>query len=152
MACTSTRDKDLLWLISPFLYPSPRYAEMSNVHILPGVLHDLKEITYEVDPGTLEFPDILTQHLPWQRQIVVLSSWGTTVFRCHKPFELLRDLLVEKQGPENVKAHFFMLPTRELPLTNALLIAVNPFPFTDNNVSSCSLLYSMFDSSINNFF
>ena len=111
-------------------------SDLTNIHSLPGVLHDVKEVSTS-DPNALplDYPDILTQHLSWQRQIVVLTSWGTSVFRVEKPFELLRDLILEKKGPENIKQHFYMLPTREHPLSNVLLIAVHPFLFSDNNVS-----------------
>jgi hypothetical protein len=66
---------------------------------------------------------------------VILTSHGTTVMRASKPYELLRDLLLERQGPENIKGHYEMSYNKVQPLANTVLLATHPFVFADNNVS-----------------
>ena len=136
LATRSSQDADVIWLITPFIYPTHNYTEVSSIHILPGSTIEMKEIrSKDMDQRVLEQPEVVTQHLPWRREIVVLTSHGVTVLRASKPYELLRDLLNERQGPENIKGHYEMSVNKVQPLANSVLLATHPFLLADNNVS-----------------
>jgi len=142
LATHSSHDSDVLWLIMPFLYPTQNYTEVSSIHIIPGSTIEMKEIKpRDVDPRVLEQPEILSQHLPWRREIVILSSHCVTVLRAAKPYELLRDLLVSRHGPENIQGHFEMTQNKVHPLANSVLLAIHPFLLQDTNVSVESYSY-----------
>jgi len=128
----ASRDSSAIWLISPFIYPTPNYAELSTIHMVPGLTVDIRELSIGDPSIDFQLPEVMTQHMPYRREIVVLTNQGTTVLKAAKPYELLRDLLIERQGPENMKGHFEMLPNRVQPLANCVLLAIHPFNFADN--------------------
>ncbi|CAG7786478.1 unnamed protein product [Allacma fusca] len=127
----ASQDQDATWFIVPLMYPSQHCAEVCSVHMLPGYVRDITAIplqtTNGLDLNKSQLPDVVTQHLAWSRQIVVLTPNGTVVFRQSKPFELLRDLLIERKGPENIKGHFELCASREQPLANVVLLASHPY-------------------------
>lgn len=132
------QDQDATWFIVPLMYPSQHCAEVCSVHILPGVAVDIKAIPMAssngLDLNRSPLPDVIIQHLNWSRQIVILTPNGTVVYRQSKPYELLRDLLIERKGPENIKGHFELCPNREQPLANAVLLASHPYQHVDHGV------------------
>lgn len=132
----TSRDESALWIITPFIYPTLNYAELSAIHLVKGSTIDIQEVAIrKVDPAIFEQPEVMVQHLPYRRELIILTSQGTTILKALKPYELLRDLLIERRGPENVKGHFEMIPNRVQPLANCVLLASHPFMFADNTVS-----------------
>lgn len=151
LATYVNQDADCLWLISPLLYPTPGLSEVLHLHSLGGrtVAIDMIRNT-DHDLSIQRVPDIVTQHLKWQKQIVVLTSTGSIVFRASKPYEILRSTLEERNGPENIKGHFDLGFGREYPLSNSLLLAIHPFDRADNAVYEMAVkalfLYGTYES------
>jgi len=124
------QDEDCLWLISPFLYPTNSCTEVACIHELPGTALDIKGIpdTDELtqNSNTNGLPEVFRQHLPGQKQIVVLTVNGTAVFRAMKPYEQLKDLLVNKDGGESLKGHYELGMSAVQPLANTVMVAIHP--------------------------
>lgn len=136
------------------LYPTQCLSEVFYVHKLPGRTVAVGLIPNpEYDLSLQHFPDIVSQHLKWHKQIVVLTSSGSMVFRANKPFEILKATLIEKNGPENIKGHFDLGLGREYPLSNSLLLAVHPFERADQIAYDMAVralfLYGNFDNPSN---
>jgi hypothetical protein len=110
------------------MYPSNFISEVFSIQKLPGETLDVKMIPPAwdefINPSIENLPDIITQHLNWHREIVVLTSNGTCVFRAHKPFEILKNLLTEFGNNDSLRSHFES--GKEQPLANAALLAVHP--------------------------
>lgn len=124
---------------------------MFHVHKLPGRALAIDIIpNADHDLSLQQVPDIVSQHLKWHKQIVVLTTSGSIVFRANKPYEILKATLLEKNGPENVKGHFDLGYGREYPLSNSLLLAIHPYDRVDKAVYDMAIralfLYGNFDN------
>lgn len=135
LSSIGTHEHDSFWLISPLLYPTQCFSEVSYVHKLPGKTVAIEMIpSLEYDISLQNLPDISTQHLKWHKQVVVLTTSGSMVFQANKPYEILKHTFIEKNGPENIKGHFELGLGREYPLSNSLLLAIHPFERVDQAV------------------
>ncbi|ODN01638.1 hypothetical protein Ocin01_05049, partial [Orchesella cincta] len=140
LASHTTQEQDSFWIISPLLYPTQCLSEVFYVHKLPGRAVDIQFIpTPEYDLSLQQVPDVVSQHLKWHKQIVVLTSSGSVVFRANKPYEILKSTLIERKGPENIKGHFELGMGREYPLSNSFLLAVHPFDHADQTVHDMAI-------------
>jgi hypothetical protein len=128
LAARSGQESDCFWLMTPYMYPSSYFSEVFTIQQLPGHTLDIKLIpSVKLDPALENLPDVITQHLLWQREIVVLTANGTTVFRAHKPYELLKCLMIEQGDPESISGHFNEFGvSKEQPLANSAFLAIHP--------------------------
>lgn len=112
------------------MYPTNFFSEVYSVNKISGTTLDIKLLPLSSDPsissGVEHLPDIITQHLNWQREIVVLTSHGTSVFRALKPYEVLKNLLVEYGSTDSLRSHFESGVSKEQPLANTALLAIHP--------------------------
>ncbi|CAL8074629.1 unnamed protein product [Orchesella dallaii] len=151
LASHTTQEHDSFWIISPLLYPTQCLSEVFFVNKLPGRAVDIQFIPNpEYDLSLQQVSDVVTQHLKWHKQIVVLTSSGSVVFRANKPYEILKSTLIERKGPENIKGHFELGMGREYPLSNSFLLAVHPFDHVDQSVYDMAIralfLYGNFEN------
>lgn len=151
MAAHVNQDHDSFWLINPLLYPTNCLSEVFHVHKLPGRALAIEMIpSSEHDLSLNHVPDIVSQHLKWNKLIVVLTSSGSVVFRANKPYEILKSTLLERNGPENIRGHFDLGFGREYPLSNSLLLAVHPYDRPDQTIYDMAIralfLYGNFEN------
>lgn len=121
LLCSSpSEENDVLWTISPDIFPFQKTLQESSVITrLDGrvwAVHEVPESTYPALPSPVpsKWPDppaIITQHAQPARKFVVLSAQGSYLFTTIRPFEHLRQLLVDSNGPdsETVQAFFRIL-------------------------------------------
>jgi hypothetical protein len=131
LSSRSAQESDSFWMICPFMYPTNCFSEVFSIQKLNGQTLDVKLIppTTDVSESISKLdilPDVVTQHLNWHREVVVLTSNGTTVLRIHKPYEMLKQLLIECGHTDNFRCHFDSGVSKEQPLANAALLAVHP--------------------------
>jgi len=128
LACRANQDTDSLWLLSPYMYPTSYFSEVFTIQQLPGQTIDIKLIpSSKIDQELEHLPDVVTQHLLWQREIVVLTANGTCVFKAHKPYELLKFLMIDQGDPESLFGHYNEFGVqKEQPLANTALLAIHP--------------------------
>lgn len=141
---SSKGDNDLLWVISNDTFPTqPRLIELHTVASITGKNWALQEVpnhqTFKnqpkaADSGVTEPPVLVTQHEEPQQKFIMVSPQGSHIITKLKPYEQLRQLLIDHQGPdcEAVKSFFSLL--RETQACSVCLILACSRQLQDKNL------------------
>ncbi|XP_028403590.1 nuclear pore complex protein Nup155-like isoform X2 [Dendronephthya gigantea] len=134
LLCSSPNEEnDVLWSISPEIFPFQKNLQESSVNTpLEGrawALHEVPEAMYPMlpSPVPMKWPDpptVVTQHALPSRKFVVLSAQGSYLFTTIRPFEQLKHLLLDNNGPDSEAVQgFFRLLQVDHACATALVLA-----------------------------